>query len=41
MQWGSEIQTHLDFEWLTRGKFANGTDFEWDLKSGQIAPIFS
>ena len=33
VQWGSEIQTSLDFEWLKRGWIANGPDFEWNLKS--------
>ena len=33
-QWGSEIQTSMDFEWSKRGWVANGLDFEWDLKSG-------
>ena len=28
----SEIQTSPDFEWSKRGWFANGSDFEWDLK---------
>ena len=42
IQWGSEIQTCLDFEWLKRGWVANGPDFEWDLKSnGQMAAILS
>ena len=26
------IRMILDFEWLKRGCFANGPDFEWDLK---------
>ena len=34
IQWGSEIRTSLDFEWLKRGGVANGMDFKWDLKSG-------
>ena len=33
MQWGSEIQTSLDFKWSKRGWVSNGSDFEWDLKS--------
>ena len=32
-QWGSEIQTRLDFKWVERGWVENGPDFEWDLKS--------
>ena len=33
IQWESEIQTSLDFQWLKRGCVAaNGLDFEWDLK---------
>ena len=31
----------LNFECSKRGWFANGPDFEWDLKSGQIAAILS
>ena len=31
VQWGSEIPTSLNFEWLKRVWFANGLDFEWDL----------
>ena len=34
IQWGSEIQTSLDFEWSKRGWVANGLDFEWVLKYG-------
>ena len=34
LQWGSEFQTSLDYEWSKRGWVANGYDFEWDLKSG-------
>ena len=34
LQWGSEIQTSLEFEWSKREWVANGLDFEWDLKSG-------
>ena len=34
IQWGSEIQTRLDFEWSKRGWVVNGPDFEWDMKSG-------
>ena len=30
-QWGSEIWTSLNFEWV-----ANGPDFKWDLKSGSL-----
>ena len=33
IQWGSEIQISLDFEWSKKGLVANGPDFEWDLKS--------
>ena len=33
LQWGSEIGTPINFEWSKRGWFANGQDFEWDLKS--------
>ena len=33
IQWGSKIQTSLDFEWSKRGWVANVLDFEWDLKS--------
>ena len=33
VQWGSEIQPSLDFEWSKIGWVANGLDFEWDLKS--------
>ena len=33
VQWGSEIQTSLDFEWLKRGWVANGSDYEWDLEA--------
>ena len=33
IQWGYEIQTSLDFIRSKRGWFANGQDFEWDLKS--------
>ena len=40
IQWGSEIRTRLDFEWSKRGWVANGRDFEWDLKSGQMGAIF-
>ena len=29
VQWGSEIQTSLDFEWSKRGWVANGLDFVW------------
>ena len=29
-----EILTSLDFKWSKRGLFANGPDFEWELKSG-------
>ena len=32
LQWGSEIWTILDFKLSKRGWFANGPDFEWDLK---------
>ena len=31
IQWGSEIQTSLDFELSKRGWVANKQDFEWDL----------
>ena len=41
IKWGSKIQTSLDFEWSKRGWVANGLDFEWDLKSGQMAAILS
>ena len=34
VEWGSEIQTSLNFEWSKIGWFANSWDFEWDLKSG-------
>ena len=34
IQWGSEIQTSLDFELSKRGWVANGQDFVWDLRSG-------
>ena len=34
LQWGSEIRPSLDLEWSKRGWFANGLDFERDLKSG-------
>ena len=34
LQWGSEIQTSLDFEWSKRGWVANGLDFKWVLKYG-------
>ena len=33
LQWGSEIQTSLDFEWSKRGWVENGLDFELDLKN--------
>ena len=33
IQWGSEIRTNPDFEWSKIGCFANGSDFEWDMKS--------
>ena len=33
--------TILDFEWTKRGCVANGPDFEWDLKSRQMAAIWS
>ena len=33
VQWGSKIQTSLDFKWAKRGRIANGPDFEWDLKT--------
>ena len=36
IQWGSEIQPSLDFEWSKTGWVANGLDFEWDLKSRQL-----
>ena len=29
IQWGSEIQTSLDFEWSKRGWVANGLDLVW------------
>ena len=32
LQWGSEIQPILDFEWSKRGWVANGLDFKWHLK---------
>ena len=32
IQWGSEIQNSMDFEWLKRGWVANFPDFKWDLK---------
>ena len=35
LQWESEIC--LDFEWSIRGWVENGLDFEWHLKSGQMA----
>ena len=41
VQWGSEIQPRLYFEWLKRGWVANGLDFKWHLKSGQMAAISS
>ena len=31
VQWGSEIQTSLEFNWVKRGWLANGPDFEWDF----------
>ena len=34
IQWGSEIRPCPDFKWSKRGWFANGLDFQWDLKSG-------
>ena len=34
VQWGSEIQKSLDFQWSKRGWVLNGLDFKWDLKSG-------
>ena len=36
IQWGSEIQTSLDFEWSKRGWLAISVDFKWDLKSGNL-----
>ena len=30
---GTEVWTNPDFEWSKRGWFANGQDFELDLKS--------
>ena len=33
-QWGSEVQTGLDFEWPKQGWVAIDLDFKWDLKSG-------
>ena len=36
IQWGSEIWTCPDFEWLKRGWFANVLDFKWDLKSESL-----
>ena len=33
VQWGSEIQTSLDFEWSKRGWVEKGLDLKWNLKS--------
>ena len=33
LQLGSEIRTSPDFKWSKIGWFANGPDFEWNLKS--------
>ena len=33
VQWGSKSRTRLDLKWSKRGWVANGTDFEWGLKS--------
>ena len=33
VQWGSEIQTSLDFKCSKRSRVANDLDFKWDLKS--------
>ena len=41
LQWGSEFWTSPDFEGSKGGWFANGLDFEWDLKSGQMVAILS
>ena len=32
--WGSDIQTHPDFERSKRGHLAHGPDFKCDMKSG-------
>ena len=34
LQWGSEIQPSLDFEWSKTGWVANAQELEWDMKSG-------
>ena len=33
MQWVSEMQNSLDFEWPKRAWDANSPGFEWDVKS--------
>ena len=37
LQWGSVVQTSLDFEWSERGWVANSPDFKWAL--GPANPI--
>ena len=41
IQWRSEIQTSLDFDWSKRGWVVNSPDFVWDLKYRQITAILS
>ena len=33
IKWGSEIWTCYRFKWLKRGWFADGLNFQWNLKS--------
>ena len=39
LQWGSEYQTNLAFEWLNRGWMPDGSVFECHLNAGQMDTI--
>ena len=34
-QWGLEYQTHADLEWVKIVRMINGSEFQWQLKTGQ------